>query len=117
MGPSDDIAFSWLIGSDWAVPGPDAVGSRVTVTFSPTDAGTRVTLVHDQLDAHGPGWESIRDGVGSDGGWPAGLRNLPTRSRNYRYRGRLVGHFPAVRGGSRAGRGGGATHARPAPYG
>jgi hypothetical protein len=48
----------------------------VTVTFSPTDSGTQVTLVHDQLDAHGPGWESVRDGVGSDGGWPAGLRQF-----------------------------------------
>jgi uncharacterized protein YndB with AHSA1/START domain len=74
--PPTTFAFSWLIGPDWAVPGPDAVGSRVTVTFSPTDGGTRVTLVHDQLDAHGPGWESVRDGVGSDGGWPGGLRQF-----------------------------------------
>jgi hypothetical protein len=48
----------------------------VTVTFSLTNSGTRVTLVHDQLDADGPGWELIRDGVGSDGGWPAGLRQF-----------------------------------------
>lgn len=31
---------------------------------------------HDQLDAHGPGWQSVRDGVGSDRGWPAGLRQF-----------------------------------------
>ena len=70
------FAFSWLIGPDWAVPGPDAPGSRVTVTFTPTATGTAVTLIHDQLDAHGPGWESVRDGVGSDAGWPAGLRQF-----------------------------------------
>ena len=70
------FAFSWLIGPDWAVPGPDAPGSRVTVTFTPTATGTSVTLIHDQLDAHGPGWESVRDGVGSDAGWPAGLRQF-----------------------------------------
>jgi hypothetical protein len=56
------------------VPGPDAVGSRVTVTFTPTGSGTHVTLVHDQLDVHGPGWEGLREGVGGDEGWPAGLR-------------------------------------------
>jgi DNA-binding transcriptional ArsR family regulator len=38
------------------------------------DAG--LVVVHDRLDAHGPGWETVRDGVGSDGGWPAGLRQL-----------------------------------------
>jgi hypothetical protein len=48
----------------------------VTVTFAPTGTGTLVTLVHDQLDVHGPGWESVRAGVGSDGGWPAGLRQF-----------------------------------------
>ena len=72
--PPREFAFSWLIGPDWAVPGPDAAGSRVTVTFVPTTTGTSVTLIHDQLDAHGPGWETVRDGVASDGGWPAGLR-------------------------------------------
>jgi activator of Hsp90 ATPase-like protein len=60
----------------WDPPQTFAFSCRVTVTFSPTDAGTHVTLVHDQLDAHGPGWESVRDGVGSDGGWPAGLRQF-----------------------------------------
>ncbi len=74
--PPRVFAFSWLIGPDWAIPAADAVGSRVTVTFAPTDTGTHVELVHDQLDAHGPGWESVRDGVGSDGGWPAGLRQF-----------------------------------------
>jgi uncharacterized protein YndB with AHSA1/START domain len=74
--PPHTFAFSWLIGPDWAVPGPDAPGSRVTVTFDRTDSGTHVTLVHDQIDAHGPGWESVRGGVGSDGGWPAGLRQF-----------------------------------------
>ncbi len=74
--PPRTFVFSWLIGPDWGVPGPDAVGSRVTVTFTPTADGTLVELVHDELDVHGPGWESVRDGVGSDGGWPAGLRQF-----------------------------------------
>lgn len=74
--PPRTFAFSWLISTDFGVPEPDAVGSRVTVTFTPTASGTEVTLVHDQLDTHGPGWENMRDGVGSEGGWPAGLRQF-----------------------------------------
>ncbi|SCG40526.1 SRPBCC domain-containing protein [Micromonospora halophytica] len=72
--PPRTFAFLWLIGPDWKVPAPDATGSRVTVTFAPTDRGTRVDLVHDRLDAHGPGWEGVRDGVGGEGGWPGLLR-------------------------------------------
>jgi uncharacterized protein YndB with AHSA1/START domain len=70
------FAFAWLIGPDWGVPAPDASSSRVTVTFTPTATGTRVDLVHDNFQAHGPGWESVRDGVGSDGGWSAGIRRF-----------------------------------------
>ena len=71
--PPTTFAFSWLIGSDWAIPAEDAPASRVTVTFTPEGEGTRVNLVHDQLDAHGDGWRSVRDGVGSPEGWPAGV--------------------------------------------
>jgi uncharacterized protein YndB with AHSA1/START domain len=74
--PPRVFAFSWLIGPDWGVPAPGAPGSRVTVTFTPTATGTHVDLVHDQLDLHGPGWESVRAGIGSDNGWPAGLRQF-----------------------------------------
>jgi uncharacterized protein YndB with AHSA1/START domain len=74
--PPRVFAFSWLIGPDFRPPAADALGSRVTVTFTPTDRGTRVDLVHDQLDAHGTGWEALRGAVGSDGGWPAGMRQF-----------------------------------------
>jgi uncharacterized protein YndB with AHSA1/START domain len=74
--PPREFAFSWLIGPDWGVPPPDAVSSRVTLTFTPRGTGTLVTLVHDRLDAHGPGWDGIRDAVASDQGWPAGLRRF-----------------------------------------
>jgi uncharacterized protein YndB with AHSA1/START domain len=74
--PPTLFAFDWLIGPDWGIPAPGASGSRVTVTFTPFDGGTRVELVHDRFATHGPGWESVRNGVGSDGGWPAGLRQF-----------------------------------------
>ncbi|SCL23561.1 Uncharacterized conserved protein YndB, AHSA1/START domain [Micromonospora rhizosphaerae] len=72
--PPHTFAFSWLIGPEWQVPAADAAGSRVTVTFTPVEGGTRVDLVHDRLDAHGAGWERVRDAVASDGGWPGLLR-------------------------------------------
>lgn len=68
--PPRVFSFSWLIGPDWAVPGPDTAGSTVTVTFTPIPTGTRVDLVHDGLEVHGPGWEGVRTGVASEGGWP-----------------------------------------------
>jgi uncharacterized protein YndB with AHSA1/START domain len=74
--PPQRYAFSWLINKDWAVPAPDAVGSRVTVTFTATETGTHVELVHDRLDIHGPGWESIRDSVGASGGWTGLIRRF-----------------------------------------
>jgi uncharacterized protein YndB with AHSA1/START domain len=74
--PPREFAFSWLIGPDWGRPAPDARGSRVTVTFTPVGTGTQVDLVHDDLDAHGPGWEFVRDGVASAEGWPLGMRSF-----------------------------------------
>jgi uncharacterized protein YndB with AHSA1/START domain len=74
--PPKTFVFSWLIGTDWGVPPDDAVGSRVTVTFTATDTGTRVELIHDNLDIHGDGWESIRDSIASDGGWGSLLKRF-----------------------------------------
>lgn len=82
--PPRVFAFSWMIGPDWDIPAPDAPGSRVTVTFTPTDGGTRVDLVHDRLDAHGQGWEKIREGVGSPGGWPGLLRLMAEATPGHR---------------------------------
>lgn len=73
--PPRSFAFSWRIGVDFGVPPADAPYSVVTVTFTPTDAGTHVELVHSKLDAHGDGWQKLRDSVGNDGGWP-GLLDL-----------------------------------------
>jgi uncharacterized protein YndB with AHSA1/START domain len=74
--PPSRFAFSWRIGPDWGVPREDAPESTVTVTFSPIASGTHVELVHGDLDAHGKGWQGIRDAVGGEGGWPAGMRRF-----------------------------------------
>ena len=68
--PPHRFAFAWLLGPDFAVPAPGTEGSRVTVTFTGTERGTRVDLVHDRLEAHGDQWQALRAAVRSDGGWP-----------------------------------------------
>ncbi|SEL26781.1 hypothetical protein SAMN04515665_110125 [Blastococcus sp. DSM 46786] len=45
--------------------------SEVEVWFVAEDPGrTRVELEHRNLDRHGPGWQSVAEGVGHDQGWP-----------------------------------------------
>ena len=68
--PPHRFTFSWNIGPDWQLQGdPDRV-SEVEVSFAPEGEGTRVALVHRNLERHGAGWESVRDGVDGAGGWP-----------------------------------------------
>ncbi len=69
--PPRTIAFSWDIGPDWQVAADLTRTSEVEVTFAEEgDAHTRVTLVHRHIERHGPGWESMRDGVDAPDGWP-----------------------------------------------
>jgi uncharacterized protein YndB with AHSA1/START domain len=69
--PPHRVVFSWDIGPSWQVEADLDRTSEVEVTFTAeTDDRTRVELEHRHLDRHGPGWESVRDGVGHDQGWP-----------------------------------------------
>jgi uncharacterized protein YndB with AHSA1/START domain len=69
--PPRRVVFSWDIGPTWQVePDPEHT-SEVEVTFiAEASDRTRVELEHRHIDRHGPGWESVRDGVGHDQGWP-----------------------------------------------
>ncbi|MET7877989.1 SRPBCC family protein [Micromonospora profundi] len=68
--PPTRVVFSWDIGPTWQPePDPD-LASEVEVAFIVEAPGrTRIELEHRHLDRHGPGWESVRDGVDSDTGW------------------------------------------------
>jgi uncharacterized protein YndB with AHSA1/START domain len=69
--PPHRVVFSWDIGPTWQVETDPARTSEVEVTFTAETADrTRVDLEHRHLDRHGPGWESVRDGVEHDQGWP-----------------------------------------------
>ncbi|MEW2442528.1 SRPBCC family protein [Micromonospora marina] len=69
--PPDRLVFSWDISPAWQLERDLENASEVEVRFvAETPQRTRVELEHRNLDRHGPGWESVRDGVGHDEGWP-----------------------------------------------
>jgi uncharacterized protein YndB with AHSA1/START domain len=69
--PPDRVVFSWDISPQWQIVTDPDLTSEVEVRFVPEGQDrTRVELEHRHLDRHGPGWESVGDGVGSDQGWP-----------------------------------------------
>jgi uncharacterized protein YndB with AHSA1/START domain len=75
--PPERVLFSWDISPQWQ-PEPDLEKtSEVEVRFiAESPERTRVELEHRHLDRHGPGWESERAGVESEGGWPLYLQRF-----------------------------------------
>ncbi len=75
--PPNRIVFSWDISPQWQIETNKDKTSEVEVRFvAETPRRTRVELEHRNLDRHGPGWESERDGVGTDQGWPLYLQRF-----------------------------------------
>jgi uncharacterized protein YndB with AHSA1/START domain len=75
--PPNRIVFSWDIGPQWQIETDPDKTSEVEVHFiSETPERTRVELEHRNLDRHGDGWESARDGVGGEAGWPLYLQRF-----------------------------------------
>ena len=68
--PPNRVVFSWDISPRWQIePNPDLT-SEVEVRFiAEAPRRTRVELEHRNLDRHGFGWESVRDGVDNEAGW------------------------------------------------
>jgi uncharacterized protein YndB with AHSA1/START domain len=73
--PPTLVIFSWDIGPTWQLETDVKNTSEVEVRFvaESTDR-TRLELEHRHLDRHGPGWQSLRDGVADDQGWPLYLQ-------------------------------------------
>ncbi|HEX3824804.1 MAG TPA: SRPBCC family protein [Mycobacteriales bacterium] len=69
--PPNRVVFSWDIGPTWQLETDAEHASEVEVRFT-AEAPDRTTveLEHRNIDRHGPGWESLADGVGHDQGWP-----------------------------------------------
>lgn len=69
--PPDRVLFSWDISPRWQLEMDESNTSEVEVRFvAETPERTRLELEHRHIARHGPGWESIHDGVDGDAGWP-----------------------------------------------
>jgi uncharacterized protein YndB with AHSA1/START domain len=69
--PPHRLVFSWDIGPTWQLEADQSRTSEVEVRFTAESGDrTRVDLEHRHLDRHGPGWQSVADGVDGDAGWP-----------------------------------------------
>jgi uncharacterized protein YndB with AHSA1/START domain len=79
--PPSRVVFSWDINTKWELETDVDKASEVEITFTAeSPERTRVVLEHRNLERHGEGWQSMRDAVGSDGGWPVGLRAFAARA-------------------------------------
>jgi uncharacterized protein YndB with AHSA1/START domain len=73
--PPDRVVFSWDISPRWQLETNPNLTSEVEVRFfAETPERTRVELEHRNIDRHGAGWESVRDGVDNEAGWPLYLQ-------------------------------------------
>jgi uncharacterized protein YndB with AHSA1/START domain len=69
--PPHRVVISWDISPRWQIETDLEKTSEVEVRFIPEAPDrTRVELEHRNLDRHGAGWESMRQGVESENGWP-----------------------------------------------
>jgi uncharacterized protein YndB with AHSA1/START domain len=69
--PPSRIVFTWDISPQWQLETDPAKASEVEVRFiAETAERTRLELEHRYLDRHLDGWQSLRDGVEGDQGWP-----------------------------------------------
>lgn len=75
--PPHRVVISWDIDPRWQVETDPERTSEVGIRFVAESAErTRVELEHRKLERHGAGWESVRDGVAADAGWPLYLRRF-----------------------------------------
>jgi uncharacterized protein YndB with AHSA1/START domain len=77
--PPDRVVVTWNISPQWQIETDPGKTSEWEVRFiAETPQRTRVEIEHRHLDRHGDGWQGVRDGVGSDQGWPLYLQRYQT---------------------------------------
>lgn len=79
--PPARFVMAWQITLQWTYEPDLAKSSEVWVTFtSEPDGQTRVDLEHRYFERHGEGFESMRAGVGGEGGWNGLLQLFKARA-------------------------------------
>jgi uncharacterized protein YndB with AHSA1/START domain len=78
--PPNRVVISWDIDPQWQIETDPEKTSEVEVRFiAETPDRTRVEVEHRNLDRHLDGWEAVREGVDSEGGWPLYLLRFAER--------------------------------------
>jgi uncharacterized protein YndB with AHSA1/START domain len=75
--PPHRVIVSWDISPTWQIEtDPDKTSEVEVRFFVEDDECTRVELEHRRLERHGDGWQSVRDGIDGDQGWPLYLHRF-----------------------------------------
>ncbi|MDE5458605.1 ATPase [Bradyrhizobium sp. CSA112] len=75
--PPNRVLLSWNISPQWQIETDPNKTSEWEVRFTAETAHrTRVEIEHRHLERHGEGWQSVRDGVAGDQGWPLYLQRF-----------------------------------------
>ena len=75
--PPNRVLLTWNITPQWWIETDPNKVSEWEVRFIAEAANrTRVELEHRNLERHGEGWESVRDGVAGEQGWPLYLQRF-----------------------------------------
>ena len=81
--PPDRVVISWDISPQWQIETDPEKTSEVEVRFTAeAPERTRVEVEHRNIERHGGGWESVREGVGGEGGWPLYLERFAERLKS-----------------------------------
>jgi uncharacterized protein YndB with AHSA1/START domain len=69
--PPKKVVLSWHLQPDWSFSPDLARANEVAMEFiAEGPEQTRLEFEHRHLERHGAGWESLREQIGSAGGWP-----------------------------------------------
>ena len=72
--PPKRVVVSWQLQTDWKYSEDMARASEVSFEFiAEGPEATRMEFEHRHIERHGEGWENMRKGVDSPGGWTAVL--------------------------------------------
>lgn len=74
--PPERLVLAWQLDADFKFD--PRLSTEVEVTFVPEGDGTRVRLVHRQLERFGERAAEIAQAIGGEGGWPGILSSFKT---------------------------------------